>query len=221
MNDQPTLEANASLRAIFSTPVIECPLPNADALNAELKRVILEREKGDKGTQHSNLGGWQSRWDMAKWGGDAFDEIHRAAHAVASQATCDRIGKPVPVKWISNAWANVNRDGQGNEFHTHPGAYWSASYYVDDGGAASDSSLGGEFEIQDPRGVAPAMLAPHLAFSMPGGQSVGASELVRPQPGLLLMFPSWLSHAVRPYRGDGVRISIAINMTPAPFGAQA
>ena len=40
--------------------------------------MILEREKGDKGTQHSNLGGWQSEWDMAKWGGDAFDEIHRA-----------------------------------------------------------------------------------------------------------------------------------------------
>ena len=221
MNDQPTLEANGSLRAIFATPVIECPLPNADALNVELKRVILEREKGDKGTQHSNLGGWQSGWDMAQWGGDAFNEIQRAAHAVASQAICDRMGKPVPVKWISNAWANVNRDGHGNEFHTHPGAYWSASYYVDDGGAASDSSLGGEFEIQDPRGVAPAMLAPYLAFAMPGGQSVGASELVRPKPGLLLMFPSWLSHAVRPYRGECVRISIAINMTPAPSGAQA
>ena len=221
MNDQPTLEANASLRTTFATPVIECLLPNADTLNAELKRVILEREKGDKGTQHSNLGGWQSGWDMAQWGGDAFNEIQRAAHAVASQAICDRMGKPVPVKWISNAWANVNRDGHGNEFHTHPGAYWSASYYVDDGGAASDSSLGGEFEIQDPRGVAPAMLAPYLAFAMPGGQSVGASELVRPKPGLLLMFPSWLSHAVRPYRGEGVRISIAINMTPAPSGAPA
>ena len=221
MNDQPTRETNASLRTTFATPVIECLLPNADTLNAELKRVILEREKGDKGTQHSNLGGWQSGWDMAKWGGDAFDEIQRAAHAVASQATCNRMGKPVPVKWISNAWANVNRDGHGNEFHTHPGAYWSASYYVDDGGAASDSSLGGEFEIQDPRGVAPAMLAPYLAFAMPGGQSVGVSELVRPKPGLLLMFPSWLSHAVRPYRGEGVRISIAINMTPAPSGVPA
>ena len=114
-----------------------------------------------------------------------------------------------------SAWANVNRDGHGNEFHSHPGAYWSASYYVDDGGAASDPSLGGEFEIQDPRGIAPAMLAPELAFAMPGGQSIGASELVRPKGGLLLIFPSWLSHAVRPYCGEGVRISIAINMTPA------
>ena len=55
-----------------------------------------------------------------------------------------------------------------------------------------------------------------LWFAMPGGQSIGASELLRPKPGLLLLFPSWLSHAVRPYRGAGVRISIAINMTPTP-----
>ncbi|MEE2996838.1 MAG: TIGR02466 family protein [Pseudomonadota bacterium] len=214
MNNQQQKETNASLRAIFATPVIEFLVPNADALNAKLKRIILKHEKSHKGTQHSNLGGWQSGWDMDQWGGDALDEIMKAAHDLASQATCDRIGKPAPVKWISNVWANVNRDGHGNEFHTHPGAYWSASYYVDDGGAADDRVEGGEFEIQDPRGVAPAMLAPHLAFAMPGGQSIGASELVRPRPGLMLLFPSWLSHAVRPYRGNGVRISIAINLTP-------
>ena len=98
MNDQPTPESNASLRATFATPVIECLLPNADTLNAELKRVILEREKGDKGTQHSNLGGWQSGWDMAEWGGDAFDEIQRAAHAVviAGRFTRDRIRQAGP-----------------------------------------------------------------------------------------------------------------------------
>ena len=216
MNAPRKPETDASINAIFATPVIECPMPNAAALNAELKRIILDREKSDTGTEHSNLGGWQSSWDMDEWGGDAFQEVQRAAHAVAARATCDRLGKTVKIDWLSNAWANVNRDGHGNEFHTHPGAYWSASYYVDDGGAASDTLLGGEFEIQDPRGVAPAMLAPELAFAMPGGQSIGASELLRPKPGLLLLFPSWLSHAVRPYRGAGVRISIAINMTPTP-----
>ena len=65
-----------------------------------------------------------------------------------------------------------------------------------------------------PTPVAPAMLAPDLAVAMPGGQSVGASELVGPRPGMMLIFPSWLSHAVRPYHGDGVRISVAINLTP-------
>jgi len=60
------------------------------------------------------------------------------------------------------------------------------------------------------------MLAPDLAIAMPGGQSIGASEMLRPRPGLMLIFPSWLSHGVRPYRGDGVRISVAMNLTPAP-----
>ena len=124
----------------------------------------------------------------------------------------DRAGRPVAVDWKVNAWANVNRTAHGNEFHTHPGAYWSASYYVDDGGIGADPTLGGEFEIQDPRGVAPAMYAPLLALAVPGGQSVGASELIRPKAGSMLMFPSWLSHGVRPYKGDGTRISIAINL---------
>ena len=214
MDDKPNREANASIRGVFSTPVIECMLPDADALNTELKRVILEREKSDNGTQHSNLGGWQSDWEMENWGGDAFKVVLDAVRAVAGQATTDRTGRPVTLNWLANAWANINRDGHGNEFHTHPGAYWSASYYVDDGGAAENPELCGEFEIQDPRGVAPAMLAPNLAVAMPGGQSIGASELVRPRAGMMLIFPSWLSHAVRPYRGDGSRISVAINLTP-------
>ena len=66
--------------------------------------------------------------------------------------------------------------------------------------------------------VAPAMLAPDLAVAMPGGLSIGASELVGPRPGMVLIFPSWLSHAVRPYHGDGVRISVAINLTPLRQG---
>jgi uncharacterized protein (TIGR02466 family) len=78
---------------------------------------------------------------------------------------------------------------------------------------ADDPSLGGEFEIQDPRGVGPAMYAPTLAFNFPAGRSVGASELIRPQAGLLVLFPAWLSHQVRPYHGDRARISVAFNLS--------
>ena len=102
------------------------------------------------------------------------------------------------VAWKSNAWANVNRKGHGNEFHTHPGAYWSGTYYVDDGDIAADHELGGAFEMQDPRGVAPAMYAPLLGFAIPGGQSAGASELIYPASGQFILFPSWLQHGVRP-----------------------
>lgn len=215
-NRGPNRSINASVRPRFATPVIECDLPDPGPLNAELKRVILDREAADPGTQHSNLGGWQSSWDFEDWGGEAARTLSAAVRSIASEFTRDREGKAVNVRWLTNAWANVNRTGHGNEFHTHPGAYWSASYYVDDGGIGGNPSLGGEFEIQDPRGVAPVMLAPHLTFAMPDGQSVGASELIRPRAGMMLIFPSWLSHAVRPYRGNAIRISVAINLTPIP-----
>jgi uncharacterized protein (TIGR02466 family) len=202
-----------SVRSYFATPIAVVEIPDPAAVNGELRRIVLEREKTTPGVEHSNLGGWQSPWDFAEWGGETGGRIIGLARSIADQITCDREGRPVRIDWKVNAWANVNRAQHGNEFHTHPGAYWSASYYVDDGGIGDNPALGGEFEIQDPRGVAPAMYAPALAFAMPGGRSVGASELIRPRAGVMLVFPSWLSHGVRPYRGNATRISIAINMS--------
>jgi len=200
-------------RTYFPTPVLVAVVSGAETLNRELSRVILAREQSQKSIQASNLGGWQSSWDFADWGGEAARSLLAAARALADKATGDRQGRPVRVAWKMNAWANVNRAGHGNEFHTHPGSYWSGTYYVADGGIAQDPSLGGEFEMQDPRGVAPAMYAPHLAFAAPGMQSVGASELIRPKAGEMVLFPAWLSHAVRPYRGTAIRISIAFNLS--------
>ena len=210
------LEADAAVHPRFATPVAQCRMSGSGGFDDALKRTILAREAAGPGTRHSNLGGWQSSWDFEDWGGPEAATLVGAVRALAGRLTCDRKGGPVEIEWRTNAWANVNRSGHGNEFHAHPGAFWSATYYVDDGGAGADPSLGGEFEIQDPRGVAPAMLAPALGFAMPGGQSAGASELIRPEKGLLLLFPSWLSHGVRPYRGGGVRISVAVNLTPVP-----
>ena len=206
-------DIEATVRSFFATPVAMVRLPEPGDLNAALRETVLARERETASLQHSNLGGWQSSWDFAEWGGDAGRAVLGAVTRLANTLTSDRHGKSVSVSWKSNSWANVNRAGHGNEFHTHPGAYWSATYYVDDGGIADNPALGGEFEIQDPRGVAPAMYAPLLAFAVPGGQSVGASELIRPVTGMLMMFPSWLSHGVRPYTGSGMRISIAMNLT--------
>ena len=203
----------AEIRSYFATPVVIATLPDAAALNGELRQVILERERHDQGVQHSNLGGWQSSWDFEDWGGPPARRLLDGARELATRMTSDRAGKPVRVVWKTNAWANVNRRNHGNEFHTHPGAYWSGTYYVDDGGIAADHALGGAFEIQDPRGVAPAMYAPLLGFAVPGGQSAGASELIYPQSGQFLLFPSWLQHGVRPYLGDRTRISVAFNFS--------
>jgi uncharacterized protein (TIGR02466 family) len=201
------------MRSLFPTPIAVVDLPGAAALNKELKRIILEREVSHPGTQHSNLGGWQSTWDLNEWGGQPIEALLDTAVKLASRLTVDRQGQAVKLSWKINCWANVNRSGHGNEFHTHPGAFWSGTYYVDDGGIGQDPSLGGEFEVQDPRGIAPAMYAPMLTIAGRASASLGVSELVHPHTGMMVLFPSWLQHAVRPYQGEAERISIAFNLS--------
>jgi hypothetical protein len=48
---------------------------------------------------------------------------------------------------------------------------------------------------------------------MAHGLSVGANETVPPKSGRLVMFPAWMLHQVRPYRGSAERISIAFNLS--------
>jgi uncharacterized protein (TIGR02466 family) len=202
-----------TLLSLFSTPVVIATMPDPATLNAELKTMILAREASSESVERSNHGGWQSTWDLHEWGGAPMQKVLAFGHAIASEVTVDRMGKRQPLSWRINCWANVNRHGHGNQFHTHPGALWSATYYVDDGGVGADPSLGGEFEIQDPRGVAPVMYAPYLTFPGPDGAALGESQRLTPQAGMFVVFPSWLSHGVRPYRGTRERISIAINFS--------
>ncbi len=44
-----------------------------------------------------------------------------------------------------------------------------------------------------------------------------ANVLFRPEPGLMILFPSHLPHGVLPHRGDRPRIPIAFNVRREPF----
>ncbi|MFO1081787.1 MAG: TIGR02466 family protein [Reyranellaceae bacterium] len=209
------------VHALFGTPLVVFEVPNARRLNDELRLAIEQRERTHPGLHKSNLGGWQSSPDMDKWGGSAAVRLLAFARNVATRVTTDRQGEaghgPYPshfaVTWGANMWANVNRSGHANDLHSHPGAFWSGVYYVDDGGIDADPSLGGELEFVDPRGPLPVMNAPHLGYAMPGGLAAGATERIIPRAGQMVLFPSWMMHQVRVYRGAATRISIAFNLT--------
>jgi uncharacterized protein (TIGR02466 family) len=202
---------NVEVRGLFATPVAALMLPDAEARNAELEEIILRRRAEHGTIGASNIGGWHSSRDLAKWGGNRIEEVLTVARSVVTQMTSDRDGKPVRPDWVVEAWANVNAAGDSNSCHYHPGSFWSGSYYVRDGGCADDPALGGEFEMFDPRGPAPMMHAPALKFAGEDGRSAGSAETIRPRDGLMFIFPSFLLHAVRPYLGTQLRISVAFN----------
>ena len=190
-------------RNLFPTPVAAVLTPDADARNAELRTLILDRRRTARSMAASNAGGWHPDRDLLAWGDVRAAEVVEMARAVATQLTRDRDGREVRPTWVVSAWANVNGPGDSNFCHYHPGSFWSGAYYVDDGGVLDDPSLGGGFEMLDPRGTAPAMLAPTLAFAGEGGLAAGMTETIAPRPGLLFLFPSWLQHQCAPAGARG------------------
>src|SRR6266478_4243815 len=96
---------------MFATPSALFEVPDAASLNSELRQAIAARQKTHPGTQHSNLGGWQSDWDMDRWGGAAAIKLLAIGRNTANRITTDRQGKPVAPTWKANMWANANRSG--------------------------------------------------------------------------------------------------------------
>lgn len=205
----------------YATPILHRQWPDAAALNAGLKRILLAREQAQpqfrgKGLRRSNLGGWRSEPDLLDW---PEPEIRRLKQMIQEGVgAMQRLalgpqgrGVRLRIDAVAAAWANVNRQGAYNVVHNHPGQHWSGVYYVEADAPAADEPLNGAFEFHDPRPAAGAMPIPGFAF--------GEKHLIQPRPGLMLVFPSWHQHMVHPYQGEGVRISIAFNVRVNGFQA--
>jgi hypothetical protein len=132
---------------------------------------------------------------------------------IADSLTATRSGGRVNLEWKIAAFAAVRQKGEFSELAARPGALWSGVYYVDDGyGKSDDETLGGECELADPRGALPAMVAPHLAFRIPGGATAGMVETIRPQMGMIILHPSWQPRGERRYDGANHRVTIEFDL---------
>jgi uncharacterized protein (TIGR02466 family) len=200
---------------LFATPIASLVYPEYELLNEQLRSIILDRSSHDLGVLHSNDGGWQSQDDFASWAGEPGTRLIAFAQELANQLSA--VSSPehglieAHLQWHYSAWANINRKGHSNTVHGHPGSFWSAVYWVDSGDREHSLGVGGELEFIDPRGITPTLLNPALRMRIEGCLTAGHVSTVTPSSGTLLMFPSWLMHSVRRYKGDRPRISVAFN----------
>lgn len=204
-----------ALEWVFAVPMLRWRLPEPDALNHELRALILAREAIGDESLVSNVGGWHSRTDFLD--GDEPCIIALRGHLVSLIRTV--MASPVDGDMSRvegslglSGWANVNRDGDFNRVHDHAGSHWSGVYYVDTGEPDTGRpdtgkldpayALSGAIEFLDPR--------PSSDMAIPGYRA-GPPSIVIPSPGEFILFPSWLQHYVLPFRGSGERISVAFN----------
>ncbi len=203
LNPVADMAKNGRIEHLFPSPLFSYVFKNVDDLNAELRDLILEREKTTQSAVKSNVGGWQSQIDFLNWEGSAVATLGRYLGTAVEMATkqLPLVAPNVKIEFDLVAWAAVNRKGNYNTSHVHPMATWSGVYYVDPGDEPR-SGLGAVLEFEHP---IQAMVMNFFPGLLP------STLLVRPEAGLVILFPSSLVHNVRMYQGERPRICVPFN----------
>jgi uncharacterized protein (TIGR02466 family) len=194
---------------VFPTLIGRFRIPDADTMNHDLRALILAEEEQYASLGRSNIGGWHSRPDLLKRPDPAVSALTAWLTWVLRRMIDASAGANTFQGTLSvSGWATLCRRGAYHAPHSHPDSAWSGVYYVDAGAQSPDQPLSGILEFLDPRSGVDAVTAP--------GDPYGEPYRVRPQAGLLVLFPSWLFHWVHPYTGQTPRIAISFNATLEP-----
>ena len=189
---------------LFPTLIGCFRLTDAYAMNRDLQMLIVAEEAKYSTLGRSNIGGWHSRPDFLQRRDPAVPALTACITWALRRMIDATAGTNMFKGALSvSAWATICRAGAYHAPHSHPDSAWSGVYYVDPGLSSSDQPLSGVLEFLDPRAGVEAITAP--------GDPYGEPFRVRPQAGLLVVFPSWLYHWVHPYTGQTPRIAVSFN----------
>jgi uncharacterized protein (TIGR02466 family) len=190
----------------FPTFIGQLRVPDAELMNQELRELILAQEGSYVSLGRSNIGGWHSRPDFLNRSEAMVGALTTWVTWVVGQMVDATTGRGAFKGKLSVwAWATICREGAYHAPHSHPDSAWSGVYYVDVGEYNPNRPLSGVLEFLDPRVGVEAVSAP--------GDPYGEPFRVRPESGLLVVFPSWLYHWVHPYAGRSPRIAVSFNVT--------
>jgi len=202
-------------------------LPQASALNAQLRRDALERSRCGAGVRVSNAGGFHSATetlnaaDEGSWHAPLASLLAEALHAVHADGQV--AGCPIE-RLHMRGWINVALSPSNfNRPHDHGGIAYSAVYFVGDGGPPAsplppgwscarclDSGRPYYLHVaqqlsqwEPPPCDAPLLerCAGQLVFQTQRKAWTDCYSIfsIPPSPGSLWLFPAYMPHAVLPH----------------------
>ncbi len=190
------------MHLFFSTPIWSSKIDNYKIINEEMLGYIIDLKKNDPvGLIKSNFKGWHSKdFDLNKDQPKKFIEaIKKNINSALNDMNWDLNSQSVK---ISNLWAIINEQGAWNQKHHHSNSDLSAAYYVS---AHQDC---GDIVFYDPR---PGPVYKHPIAKSPNILNASVNS-IKPEEGMLVLFPSYLEHSVNPNLSDKKRIVISFNI---------
>ena len=197
----------------FPTMIFQINLANAEALNERLlSSIYQEQEKDQPGISRSNfteLGGWHSQNNLHK-SPEYADLVERIGSATSRISKEKGHAKDQVLK-IGTMWSIINPPGSANRAHIHPGCLYSGVYYIH----APEGA--GNIEFIEPR-TAHLMNQPKYIPNKKRPRDCWTKVRFTPEPGKMIIFPSWLYHAVDPNMSKesgkkGHRVIISFNLS--------
>ncbi len=207
------------LSSAFAVPFGGLRHPQPDVLNPALREVVLALEaEGDAFRNpapevQQPAGLFESRFELFGRPEPALHRLREFCWAALDdflRQINPRFAEAGPTLRIAtHTWFHVTRNGGWFGQHNHPMASWSGVYCVDNGSPDRTVAQNGQLVFPHPLTPANAFLdASNSSLRWPYGQDNLAFDL---EPGQLVLFPSWLPHAVTPFHGARERITIAFN----------
>ena len=191
-----------NLNLVFSTPIWTFQVDNHSKVNEEIFKYIKKLQTEDPiGVKKSNNLGWHSNlFNMHD------EEVKSFFHSIQKY-----IGKAIDDSgWnnpsnnfsVTSAWTIINVKSSSNSRHIHSNNYISAAYYV------KAPKNCGDIIFYDPRNSR-LIRKPKTNT----GNFLNAELInIKPQEGLLVLFPSYLYHSVEENLSDDERIVISFNL---------
>ncbi|HKD23737.1 MAG TPA: TIGR02466 family protein [Rhizomicrobium sp.] len=194
-------QSSAQAFDLFATRIWQARVPQLGARIPEWIATILDlRAASPVPAGRTNRGGWNSTGHTLLEQ-PVFADL-RTAVATHCLAVLNELGLASP-SFVLQSWANVHDRGGFNFLHIHEGCLLSGTFYlqVPDGA--------GNLVFRDPR--------PGVINSYAKGSSPNAYKDVqlRPEAGLMVLFPHWLEHFVEVHQSDTPRICIPFNAVKA------
>src|SRR5262249_11473465 len=151
----PARSRKAGVVQLFPTWIYLCregPVQLNEALE-QLTRKLMEDDRN--AVRRTNSGGWHYAFDVFDLKEAVIKEfrIEMEQHVQAFLNHFRREGAKKQDRFRLRGWINVNRAGDFNLLHCHPGCFLSAVYYL----KVPSDMKGGQIAFRDPRGPQVAM----------------------------------------------------------------
>ncbi len=159
----------------------------------------------------SAQGLYESHFDLFQSQSESLQQLVQFIESSLAVAVCvanNQQAQPqdVAVEFV-DSWYHISNDGGFHDAHVHHGCSWCGIFYLQVG--ASGERSGNSAPNGGSRFYCPFNLGG--GYRDFGNKYLSASIDPPIQDGLLLLFPSYLTHSGLPYRGDDDRVVIAFN----------